>query len=402
MSNMISNDRMRVATDRPTTSSANTPQNAKMARQVQGGIRDVTSGGVGSFTPESVGESPAETSDATIVEMTNPVGSPTMVSPTSTRSRDSDWGITILAGILIAALLARPLFASILDRGSVRTWSTVFVAIFLQALPFLALGVVLSGAIAAFMNERILRRILPKNPVLAVPFAGVCGIALPGCECGSVPIAGRLMGSGVHPAAALTFLLAAPAVNPVVLVATAVAFPNSPRMWIARFVASLITSIVMGWLWIAFGRSELVERAINRVSHDGTRGERFRSAAVHDLLHAGGYLVVGAAAAATLQVFIPRRLLDTLAGHGVVAVITMAMLAVLLSICSEADAFVASGLNQFGLIPRLVFLVVGPGVDLKLIAMQSGVFGRAFARRFASATLVVATLVALAVGAVLL
>jgi uncharacterized protein len=398
----MSSDRMRVATERPTTSSANTPQNAKIARQVQGGIRDVTSGGVGSFTPESVGESPAETSDATIVEMTNPVGSPTMVSPTSTRSRDSDWGITILAGILIAALLARPLFASVLDRGSVRTWSTVFVAIFLQALPFLALGVVLSGAIAAFMNERILRRILPKNPVLAVPFAGVCGIALPGCECGSVPIAGRLMGSGVHPAAALTFLLAAPAVNPVVLVATAVAFPNSPRMWIARLVASLITSIVMGWLWIAFGRTELVERAINRVSHDGTRGERFRSAAVHDLLHAGGYLVVGAAAAATLQVFIPRRLLDTLAGHGVVAVITMAMLAVLLSICSEADAFVASGLNQFGLIPRLVFLVVGPGVDLKLIAMQSGVFGRAFARRFASATLVVATLIALAVGAVLL
>jgi uncharacterized protein len=325
-----------------------------------------------------------------------------MVSPLSTRSRDSDWSITILAGILIAALLARPLFASVLDRGSVRTWSTVFVAIFLQALQFLALGVVLSGAIAAFVNERILRRILPKNPVLAVPFAGVCGIALPGCECGSVPIAGRLMGSGVHPAAALTFLLAAPAVNPVVLVATAVAFPNSPRMWIARFVASLITSIVMGWLWIAFGRTELVERAINRVSHDGTRGERFRSAAVHDLLHAGGYLVVGAAAAATLQVFIPRRLLDTLAGHGVVAVITMAMFAVLLSICSEADAFVASGLNQFGLIPRLVFLVVGPGVDLKLIAMQSGVFGRAFARRFATATLVVATLVALAVGAVLL
>jgi uncharacterized protein len=400
---------MRVAIDRPTTSRANTPQNAKIARHTHGGKRDVTSLGVGSFTPESVGEGLTDSGDATNVAVPDLVGSlpmvvlpPTRVPEACGRPRDSDWGITILAGILIVALLARPLFASVLDRGSVRTWSTVFVAIFLQALPFLALGVVLSGAIAAFVNERVLRRILPKNPVLAVPFAGVCGIALPGCECGSVPIAGRLMGSGVHPAAALTFLLAAPAVNPVVLVATAVAFPNSPRMWVARFVASMITSIVMGWLWIAFGRTELVERAINRVSHDGTRGERFRAAAVHDLLHAGGYLVVGAAAAATLQVFIPRRLLDTLAGHGVVAVITMALLAVLLSICSEADAFVASGLNQFGLIPRLVFLVVGPGVDLKLIAMQSGVFGRAFARRFATATLVVATLVALAVGAVLL
>jgi uncharacterized protein len=80
----------------------------------------------------------------------------------------------------------------------------------------------------------------------------------------------------------------------------------------------------------------------------------------------------------------------------------MAVLAVLLSICSEADAFVAASLSQFSLTARLAFLVVGPMVDLKLFAMQVGVFGRGFALRFAPATFVVAVAVSVAVGAVLL
>jgi uncharacterized membrane protein YraQ (UPF0718 family) len=112
--------------------------------------------------------------------------------------------------------------------------------------------------------------------------------------------------------------------------------------------------------------------------------------------------MVGAAIAAGLQVLVPRSVLNSVAGHGITAVLTMATLAVLLSICSEADAFVASGLSQFSLTARLVFLVVGPCVDLKLIAMQSGVFGRRFAAWFAPVTLAVATTTALIVGAILL
>jgi uncharacterized protein len=314
----------------------------------------------------------------------------------------ADWGLPVLAGIVIAGVVLRPVVGGALDSGSVRTWSTVFVAICLQALPFLALGVALSGLIAALLRNDRLARILPKRPALAVPIAGICGVALPGCECGSVPIAGRLMASGVHPAAALTFLLSAPSVNPVVLVATAVAFPNDPRMWVARLVASMLTSVTMGWLWVAFGRDDLVRQAIDRVERSSGRWERFRSASVHDILHAGGYLVVGAAAAATIQIAVPKSVLNSLGGNGVVALATMAVLAVLLSICSEADAFVAVGLSQFGLVPKLVFLTVGPAVDLKLIAMQGGVFGRRFARVFAPATLVVATGMATIVGTALL
>jgi uncharacterized membrane protein YraQ (UPF0718 family) len=119
-------------------------------------------------------------------------------------------------------------------------------------------------------------------------------------------------------------------------------------------------------------------------------------------MHAGGFLVLGAAAAATINVVVPEAWLQTLAGNEVLSIIALAVLAVLLSICSEADAFVAASLSQFSLTSRLVFLVVGPMVDLKLIAMQTGVFGRRFAVRFAPTTFVAAVLVATAAGAVLL
>jgi uncharacterized membrane protein YraQ (UPF0718 family) len=86
----------------------------------------------------------------------------------------------------------------------------------------------------------------------------------------------------------------------------------------------------------------------------------------------------------------------------VLSVIALALLAVVLSLCSEGDAFVAASLTQFSLTARLAFLVVGPMVDAKLFAMQAGTFGRRFAVRFAPATFVIATLSAVAVGAVLL
>ena len=135
---------------------------------------------------------------------------------------------------------------------------------------------------------------------------------------------------------------------------------------------------------------------------DGGGGRGFWAAVRHDVLHAGGFLVVGAMAAATINVLVPRPGCSRVAGEPVLGVLALAVLAVVLSICSEADAFVAASLREFSLTARLVFLVVGPMVDLKLFAMQTGTFGRRFATRFAPATFVLAVLVGTAVGAVLL
>src|SRR6266545_2960977 len=293
-------------------------------------------------------------------------------------TRPVDAGIAIVALVVVAAAALRPLLNHLLDRPAIAHWATVFVAIAVQAMPFLVLGVVISAAVAAFVPAGFLPRALPRRPALAVPVAAAAGAALP--------------------AAALAFLLSAPAINPVVLTATAVAFPGRPAVMVARLVASLLTSTIVGLVWAWTGRDELLERARRRSVEQGPPLAVLVSTAQHDLLQAGGFLIVGAATAATLQTVVPRSILDAVAGAGPLALLALAGLAVVMAICSEADAFVAASLTQFSLTARLAFMVVGPMVDVKLIALQAGTFGRRFALRFAPLTLVVALVCSAVVG----
>ncbi|MEE1821993.1 permease [Streptomyces sp. BE20] len=313
-------------------------------------------------------------------------------------------GSGLLTGALVVAAVAAPVLAWTWDSGGVRAWRTLLVAIVVQGLPFLVLGTVVSAAIGAFVPARVFTRVLPRNPALAVPVAGVAGAVLPGCECASVPVAGSLMRRGVAPAAALAFLLSAPAINPVVLVSTAIAFPDAPEMVLARLAASLGTALVMGWLWVAFGRPDWLRLPKGPAERGAGRNplDEFRRGLQHDFLHAGGFLVVGAAAAATFNVLVPPSVLRTFSDSPWLGVPALAVLAVVLAVCSEADAFVAASLTGFSPTARLAFMVVGPMVDLKLIALQSGSFGRAFAVRFSSATFVVAVVASVLTGAVLL
>jgi hypothetical protein len=292
--------------------------------------------------------------------------------------------------VVLGAFLLRPVLTDLVDDPALQTWATIFVSIAVQALPFLVMGVLVSGAITAFVPPSVFRRILPKNAALSVPVAGSAGLLLPGCECGSVPVAGGLMSRGVPPAAAFAFLLSAPAINPIVLVATAVAFPGRPEVVLARFVASLATAIVIGWLWARFGNERWLRVQERPEVVAGARWPTFFDTARHDFLHAGGFLVLGAILAATLNVVVPRDIYDSLASNPWLAVLALATLAVVLSICSEADAFVAASLPEFPMPALLAFMVVGPMVDIKLVALQAGTFGKAFAVRFAPTVFVVA------------
>ncbi|MGW0159809.1 permease [Mycobacterium sp. NPDC003323] len=308
--------------------------------------------------------------------------------------------VVIILGLAPVGTTARDFVAT---HADIATGATVFCGIFVQALPFLALGVLVSGAVATFVTPDRLARWLPSRPAAAILTAGVGGAALPGCECGSVPIARRLFGDGAVGAAALTFMLAAPAINPVVLIATAVAFPGEPLMVLARCVASLLTATIMGALWARFGQPRWITRQLPRPAHaHASRITVFAEAARHDFLQAASFLVLGAAAAALLHVVVPQWMFDHLAGQLALGILVMAVLAVVLALCSEADAFVAASLSMLPLLPRLVFLVVGPAIDIKLFAMQAGMFGRAFAVRFAPVTFIVAVVVATAVGLMIL
>ncbi|MBA4864273.1 permease [Streptomyces sp. PSKA54] len=313
----------------------------------------------------------------------------------------------LVAGIVTAVGVAAALAiegTQWLNPPAVAAWRTVCLAITVQALPFLLLGTALSGAINAFVPADLFTKALPRRPVFAVPVAGAAGVVLPGCECASVPVANSLIRRGVTPAAAFAFLLSAPAINPIVLTATAVAFPGSPAMVAARLLASLATAAVMGWLWLWLGREEWLRPTARHTGHrpGHSRWNEFRLGFQHDFLHAGGFLVLGAMAAATFNVTVPRSVLDTFSDSPWLSVLFLAGLAIVLAVCSEADAFVAASLTGFSPTARLAFMVIGPMVDLKLIALQAGTFGRSFALRFSAATTVVAVTCSVLIGGALL
>ncbi|MCG7204497.1 permease [Streptomyces arenae] len=307
-------------------------------------------------------------------------------------------GGTALLAIATVVSVLGPNLALDLYTPPVAAWWTVFTAVAVQGVPFLLLGTVVSAAIGAFVPERVFTRLLPRNPALAVPVAGAAGVVLPGCECASVPVAESLMRRGVAPAAALAFLLSAPAVNPVVLVATSIAFPGRPEMVLARLLASFGTAVTMGWLWTRSGRADRLRPPHRAGAHQVFGPRAFLTGLQHDFLHAGGFLVLGAAAAATFNIAVPRSVLDAFTGSAWTAVPLLALLAVVLCVCSEADAFVAASLSAFPATARLAFMVVGPMVDLKLLALQAGTFGRGFALRFSSATWLVALSASVLVG----
>ncbi len=319
-------------------------------------------------------------------------------TPVQRRMDDSLKQMWVVFGVVIVLLACQRLLVSHVDHAALSTWSTIFVAIVVQSTPFLVGGVLLASVIATLLSERVVRRMVPANPALGVPVAGLAGIALPGCECASVPVASSLMSRGVAPAVALTFLLAAPAVNPVVLVSTAVAFPGRPEVVLARFVASLLTSVLVGWLWLRLGGKVPMLNARATHAHGAGATQRFLDNVRHDFVHAAGFLVLGAMLAAAVNTFVPRHVVDGVAGHVVLAVVTMAVFAFVVALCSEADAFVAASLTAFSDTAKLVFMVVGPAMDIKLASMEAGQFGRTFATRFVPLVLTVAVGSACAIG----
>ena len=235
-----------------------------------------------------------------------------------------------------------------------------------------------------------------------MPIGAASGFALPGCECGSVPLARRLIGAGVPRGAALAFMLSAPAINPVVLAATAVAFAGQPDIVVARAGASLVAATVVGLVWQRWAKPAWTACTTGEEHHDaGGRWQTFVVTLRDDGATAGGFLVVGAAAAAAIQTFVPASWIETVAGHEAAAIATMAALAVLLSVCSEADAFIAASLTQFSRTAQLTFMVVSPFADLKILALQAGVFGRRFVLRFAPLAIGTAVAAAVAAGALL-
>mgnify|MGYP000955676506 CR=1 FL=1 len=318
--------------------------------------------------------------------------------------------------------------------------NTIFISMVMEAIPFVLVGVLISGLIQTFVTERWISRIVPRNRLLSSLFGCGIGVLFPSCECGIVPITRRLIRKGMPLHAGIAFMLTGPIINPIVLFATYIAFGNDWNMVFIRggtaIVVAFCVSMAVSFLFPALPFKEkeprapatpVQESAAAAEEPDGGAPGRSSAAqappaaavlaasagvavavpqasvwsrlndvivhAIEEFFSVGKYLVIGAFIAAALQTYVPTGTLLHLGGNPLTASLVMISLAFVISLCSEADAFIASSFRGSFTVGALsAFLVFGPMIDIKNTLMLLGTFRTKF----------VALLIALVAGFTLL
>jgi uncharacterized membrane protein YraQ (UPF0718 family) len=302
----------------------------------------------------------------------------------------------LLAALLgLVALLALTQLQLPTISGRFPIFVTIFLGIFIEAVPFLLMGSLVSGLIDQFVGREMIYRLVPRNPILAAVAGASLGFAFPVCECGVVPVTRRLQQKGLPLSMGVAFLLAAPVVNPVVIASTYAAF-GWGTVLTGRLVFSFLIAAIVGALFhLARPEEVLLPSAQKEHEHDhccelahepghvhpkpATRQRLWQAMATagDDFLDMSRYLIIGSLLAAGMQTIVPQSALLGLGSGPVSSVLTLMVLAFVLSICSTVDAFLALAfVNSFTTGSIIAFLVFGPMVDIKSSLMFLGVFRR--------------------------
>jgi uncharacterized membrane protein YraQ (UPF0718 family) len=283
--------------------------------------------------------------------------------------------------------------------NSVLQMSVIFLSIVIEALPFVLLGCLISGALQVFLTPERVTKILPKNKLASIAMGCGLGVFFPSCECGIVPIVNQFVKKDVPVHTAFAFMLTAPIVNPIVIFSTFIAFGNSAKFAVLRVLGSLLVAMVVG-IWLAyFSKQEILKKQLNTASTEHHQGHHHDHGHVHthdseakerkwthqmrhllqhsidEFFDTGRYLIIGGLIAAAMQTYLPTGMMLTLGSTKFLAVLVMLVLALTMSLCSEADAFIGSSLlSLFGAGPVVGFLVFGPMVDIKNLLMMKRYF----------------------------
>ncbi|HPH98536.1 MAG TPA: permease [Anaerolineaceae bacterium] len=307
-------------------------------------------------------------------------------------------GAVLLLVFLVVSLSYWPLSAAAWG-----TFTTIFLGIFIEAVPFLMIGTFASGLVEVYVAQDTIQKWTPKSPLLSAFAGSILGLFFPVCECGVVPLVRRLFRKGLPIPTGVAFLLAAPIINPIVILSTATAF-GFGQMLLMRVGFALVVSVITGLVFATAGAPQEILRSVacapstpeeqNGHHHDfqcqhchdvgddyGQKSKMSRvfQVSLEEFYEIGRFLVLGAAIAAGMQTLIPQNILLDIGRGPVLSVLVMMVLAVLLSICSTVDSFVALGfVNIFSTGSVLGFLLFGPMVDIKSVLMFLQVFrGRA-------------------------
>ncbi|MBT2689871.1 permease [Bacillus sp. ISL-47] len=292
-------------------------------------------------------------------------------------------GIFLLAILVYLISFSSGLDLSLEIPASLLNLNVIFISILIEALPFVLIGVLIAGFIQIFITEEHIQRWIPKNRAAAVVMSCVVGALFPACECGIVPIIRRLISKGVPVYAAIGFMLTGPLINPIVIASTYMAFGNDLKMAGLRMGMGFLVAIIVAFAVSFKFKSNQLKDSIHLINqHSKAKKTSFIDQVWSMLTHSideffdmSKYLIIGAFLASIVQVYMPAKVFLQSADDPVVSLLIMMGFAYILSLCSEADAFIGASFSS--IFPRssiLGFLIFGPMIDFKNTIMMLSVF----------------------------
>ncbi|MFY4775024.1 permease [Metabacillus sp. RGM 3146] len=237
--------------------------------------------------------------------------------------------------------------------------NTIFISIVLEAIPFILIGVIFSSIIQIYVSERMIQRFMPRRAYMAMIPAACLGIIFPICECAIIPVVSRLIKKGMPPAAGIVFMLSGPIINPVVYASTYFAFQNKPQLANERMLLAFIASIVIsGVLFRFFYKQDPIKKegqAAIHHEHHHSETNKWKELVYHvsdEFFDTGKYLIIGSILAALFQTVLNRNILTDIGANDFLGPAVMIGLGYILSVCSQADAFVASSFSLISVMDR--------------------------------------------------
>jgi uncharacterized membrane protein YraQ (UPF0718 family) len=292
-------------------------------------------------------------------------------------------GLAVLALLFVVRFLAPPSAASMGLANAARDFTTLSISVVIESLPFVFLGIVLSIAVQIWLPEGLLLRRLPRKPPLRRMVLSLLGMLLPVCECGNVPLARGLMVKGLTVGESMTFLFAAPILNPVTIITTQQAFGWDNNILAARILGGFAIANLVGWIYSRHPRpGDLLTPRFQAACavadhHGGQPGKVARSVRmfVQETSAMMPALFIGAGMAGLIQVAVSREVLVTLGSNPVWSVLALMLLAFVVAICSNVDAFFILSFGATFMPGAIVsFLVFGPMIDVKMLALLRTTF----------------------------
>lgn len=306
-----------------------------------------------------------------------------------------------------------------MDSDSFSNFAIAFLSILLEGAPFILVGTLFSGFLGVYLPAGAMEKLLPKNKTAAIFVSGLLGLILPVCECAVVPVIRRLVGKGLPVSCALTYMLAAPIINPITILSTWNAFPNldgwpdrSEFFTFSRMLLGYAAAILVGLIVLRIPLTKVLKPHVlprepeathnhnhdhdhnhdcgdhcehDHHEHDHDHGHDHSHsspgqnrlilamrASLKDFTDVGVYFTIGVIITSLFNVGIApgAEWLESMEGSAISQTAAFMALAFLLSLCSTSDAFIAATLAPppgARNAARLAFLSFGPMMDVKLI-----------------------------------